>query len=102
MPQAIEVVDIESYQDKFENKLLDFAHKYQMKHRFELGEEIPVGEMKHTLVFSNLLCNLNCEMIDYIWDKIDGKLDNKKISDCVKQPTVENQGCFVCWNKIQW
>jgi hypothetical protein len=77
MPQSINTISPEYYRDKYENRLLKFVEKENMWKRFMLGEKMDEGRFLQTFMMYDKTCPESCSMLDYIWDKIEGKLQDK-------------------------
>lgn len=75
--QSILIKNIESYQAQYTKSIIDQGTKYTLKRRFMLGEGMDFKKMLHAKMMYRLLCTENCELKDYIWDKINGKLKDK-------------------------
>lgn len=109
MPQSLKLQNIETYQEKFTHKLLDFASKENIYKRFLLGDKYKETEALYTILMQKKLCPQNCEMVDYIRDKISGALNHKKV-DAMKPLTYyikidienNNNNYVFDWNEIQW
>jgi len=92
-----------------------FAHK-----NFLLGESPDRDKIKHYMLFHRILCTNNCEITNYIQDKIEGKLEEKerkpkaikrvseilrlaqqylKDQDCTLEEALE---CSVSWSEASW
>lgn len=77
MPQSVQTLNPEHYQHKYENRLIQMAHKENLWERFMLGEKMDKDKFIHTFLMGEKVCPTSCEMKDYIWDKIEGKLKDK-------------------------
>lgn len=108
MPQSLKVENIESYKEEYDDKLICFADKEIMNKNFLLGIKLEEDEALHTIMMQEKLCPENCEMVDYIRDKISGELNNRKIdimkplSYFIKVDIEENGDYIFDWNEIQW
>lgn len=72
----IKYVDRDSYLEKSESMLLSLSDAYFNKKRFLLGEGADKDKVIFYLQMNKSLCTKNCEMIEFIQDKIDGKLQD--------------------------
>lgn len=66
----------QNYLEKSEDMLLLQSDAYFNKKRFLLGNGVNKDKMIFYLQMNKSLCTKNCEMIDFIQDKIDGKLQD--------------------------
>jgi predicted acetyltransferase len=66
-----------NYYVKHRQRLLDLSDKEYIYNHFLVGEKINKNEQKFSLVMKELLCTDNCELINYINDKLSGKLEPK-------------------------
>ena len=64
-----------NYYTKHRQRLLDLSDKEYIYDYFLVGEKINKKEQKFSLVMKELLCTENCELINYVNDKLSGKLD---------------------------
>jgi len=86
---TIQQNNIESYQIKFDNLLKYFANKSWLYEHYRVGgEENPI-KIAHALLLSRVMCSNDCSVINFINDKINGKIDKschkKPLSDKVKE-----------------
>lgn len=101
---SLEIVNSEKYSQEFEENILYSFDNYMYKKHFRVGEGIKdENELKHNLIFSRILCEDSCEIINYIQDKIMGKIEScKKIKKSISQTLVEFTNCnnskVVCMN----
>lgn len=108
MPQSLKIQNIESYQKQFEEELLCFADRENVNKRFMLGEKYPTDKALHTIMMQEKMCPENCEMVDYIRDKISGELNNRKIEDIspilyyIKVGKGTHEDYIFDWEEIQW
>jgi hypothetical protein len=65
----------ENYFDKFENDLLKHADLYYLNKKFGVGEDVNIEKVRHSQMFYNILCTDECELIDWVWKKINGDLE---------------------------
>lgn len=108
--ESIKTLNQENYYDAFKKTLLTEADKEQLYNKFKLGVGSDIERRRHAQMFYDILCTDNCEIIDWVWDKIEGKLegqDCKKDLNCLKECTSE---CSVdelfdeccTWEEINW
>lgn len=114
MPQSLQTINPQYYQEKYENKLINLAHKENLWDRFMLGEKMDKDMFLHTFLMGNKVCPSSCEMKDYIWDKIEGKLKDKcppkkegfyKVKKIYTQMYDVKEECDIieeCIPKIEW
>lgn len=113
---SLDILDSKKYHREFEENILYSFDQYIYKRNFRLGEGIKnEDELKHNLIFYRILCEDNCEIVNYIQDKIEGKLDKKikrkkrrKLSETVKL-CAEQECCSeeevipkIFWNNVSW
>jgi hypothetical protein len=65
----------ENYFDKFENNLLKYADLLYLNKKFGVGEDVDKDKVRHSQLFYNILCTDECELIDWVWKKINGDLE---------------------------
>lgn len=100
---SLDILDSEKYQKEFEDNIIYSFEQYIYKEHFRLGNGIEnEDELKHNLILSRLLCEDNCEIVNYIQDKLEGKLEippkkkkRKKLSEllnlCSEQDNCTNE-----------
>jgi len=73
-------LDIQSqnrYYNSAQEKIKEEFKKYYFNKNFKVGEGIKdFDEVKYAITMSNILCTDNCEIINYVQDKLDGLLEN--------------------------
>lgn len=74
MPQSVQTISPEYYQEKYEKRLLNLANKENLWERFMLGEKMDKDLFLHTFFMIDKVCPINCEVYNFIWDKIEGNL----------------------------
>lgn len=80
-----------------------------------LGEGLHFGKMMQAKLFYKMLCTDNCELQNFIWDKINGKLKDKCTKDkplkflieqykkeCNKPNCTDSEVIQECVGKIEW
>ena len=116
---SLEILNAEKYREEFEDIILYNYENYMMQKRLRVGNGIiDQGELKHSLLFYRALCTDNCDLIDYISDKINGYLEKvgkkkkQKITEIIT--TAQQEVCspqykvdaFITdccsWDAIQW
>lgn len=113
--QSILVKNIDNYQQEFDNKILSYGEDYSLYRRFMIGEGLNYEKMMHAKMFHRILCTDNCNLKNYIWDKINGRLKDKcdkrdKISTllkkyrekCKKRCCSDSEAIRKCVGKIEW
>lgn len=113
--QSILVASISSYQEKYTKRLLSYGRDYMLKKRFLLGQGLDTGRAFHAKMMYATLCTENCELEQYIWDKINGKLKDKCTRDkplkhlieqykkeCNKPSCSDSEVITECAGKIEW
>lgn len=111
--QSVLIKNIESYQEDNLKKILRYSRDYTLNNSFLVGEGMDYDRMVHTKLLNKILCTNNCELKDYIWDKINGKLKEKckktePLSKVLKKYEEEfNHSCCTdtigkCVGKIEW
>lgn len=79
--QSILELNRERYLEDAERQLLVMSDAYFLKEKFLLGEGVDRDKMTFALQAQSYLCTDECEMLQFIADKIEGKLEpNKKKS----------------------
>lgn len=81
---SLNTLDREKYFEEFEDKILHDYENWIMQTRFKVGQGVKNEmELEHNLLFHRILCTDNCEIIDYVKDKLNGKLEDcgKKIKN---------------------
>ena len=81
MPQSINYIDPNYYQEKYDKDLIDMAHKENLWSRFMLGEKMNIDKFLHTSLMQEKVCVDSCSMYDYLWNAIKGELKE----DCPKR-----------------
>jgi hypothetical protein len=111
---SLEILDSEKYSRDFQENILYSFDSYIYKEHFRVGEGIKDDkELKHSLIFSRILCTDNCEISNYIQDKIEGKLEscNKKkkkklissiFNFCQQESCSADEFSSVAWTKSLW
>ena len=113
--QSILEISRERYREEAEETLLQFSDKYFYDKHFKLGCGIDRDKILHYMIIDRSLCTNNCELINYVEDKIAGRLEdtvrksrqtrlqeliqklakqNKQIEDEIEQK--------VFWSDTQW
>lgn len=67
---------------EYEDKLLQYADDAFAWDKFMVGCEVDKDRIAHAMNFHNLLCTDNCEMAQFIKNKIEDKLGCKKETLC--------------------
>ena len=80
---------IEQYFEKIDKSLKnDFKHYFVEKY-FKVGNfQISLGKINHNIIFSNILSEKNCELVNYLEQKLDGTLLKQKYKK--KKDTIYN------------
>ena len=114
--QSIKELTRERYLQESEDRLLQLSDAYFYKKKFLLGEGVDRDELRFTMQSHRLLSTDNCEMMDFIADKIAGKLEecnytvvnydfealmeqHTKEFKCSEQDTLNAQ---VYWEESKW
>jgi hypothetical protein len=112
--ESIKVLSQDNYYDSFKKQLVSEAGKEFLHNNFKLGAGANKDKVRHAQMFYDMLCTDNCEIIDWVWDKIEGKLENV---DCTKVDTKDlnclKDCCDSCsvddliedccnWEEIKW
>jgi hypothetical protein len=74
----------ENYFDKFEKDLLKQADLLYLNKKFGVGEEVNIDKVRHSQMFHNILCTDECELIDWVWKKINGELEDMDYKPILK------------------
>jgi len=75
--QSILELDQERYRQEAEKSLLQMSDAYFFKKKFLLGEGVDRDRLNHTIQSHRYLCIDNCEMTNFIADKIAGRLETE-------------------------
>lgn len=109
--QSLDIKNRVSVLDKVQKELLNNADNKYMKEHFLVGEEVDTDKVKHNLLIEYALCTPNCEVIDWVWYKINGALPNKKEWAFDMTPEKANINIYnitkyikeeSTWNDVQW
>ena len=94
--QNLSELSRERYAEETEEKLLQMADAYFYQKHFLLGKTPDRDRIRHAMIFSNILCRQHCEILNYIQDKITGKLEfcgkkpkSKKLNSLINQCETE-------------
>ena len=117
MAGQVQILEInkDSLFEKFSNTLLKQADLLYLKEKFAIQSEYNQSKAFHAYLMQEVLCTNNCELINYVEDKIAGRLEdtvrksrqtrlqeliqklakqNKQIEDEIEQK--------VFWSDTQW
>lgn len=94
-----------------QNRLLKSADNKYLKDHFKVDVDFDEDILKHDMLIEYALCTPNCEVIDWVWCKINGVIDNKKYYefDLIPQQTNINiynitnyvkENCT--WETVEW
>jgi len=115
--QNILYLNREVYLEKAEKNLLQMSDAYFFDKHFKIGEGVNEDKMSFYYKMHRLLCTDDCEMIEFIQDKIEGKLEEscgikrkpkQTISEVMKiaEEHFEDKCCEVIsdcgWNLKEW
>lgn len=97
--QSITSISKERYTQEAQDILIYNFEQYFYHKNFRLGDGIDEDETLHNMYLQELLCNNNCEVYNYLYDTIAGKVKNcpkkkKSISHLIKHMR-EEQGISV-------
>lgn len=74
---SLEILDAEKYKIEFDENIRYSFEQYLYKKHFKVGEGIKnEKELKHDLILSRILCSDRCEIVNYIKDTIEGRLQS--------------------------
>lgn len=74
---SLEIKDQKKYHSLAKDILIYNFENYLMKKRFMVGNGIEdEGELDHAILFYDILCDDNCDIINYIQSKINGTLES--------------------------
>jgi hypothetical protein len=115
--QSILELNKDSYFNKVEDKLLCLSDSYFYKRKFLLGEGVNRDELSFNMTFHRILNSKECTINNYIKNKIEGKLQERKVKkrksfqknlhkyselmDCTEQEAL-NIVCKDVWTNIEW
>lgn len=109
--QQLEILDKEAYYNKAHEELLRQADLYYLQKNFALESNFDSKKMMHAQLYEQILCSENCELMEWIWKKIQGKLEPKRrrkkdfnilVEDI---PDININNFFNVesnWEEIQW
>jgi hypothetical protein len=118
--KSINTLTRETYLEKAEDNLLRMSDAYFYKKKFLIGEGIDEDKQDFYMQNYRFLCTDNCEMNNFIQDKIEGKLEEcgrkpkekQTIHDILKlaKQYLETQSCTLdeaiteccAWSEIEW
>lgn len=111
--QSIYIKNLNYYQYEFENRLLKSVDDLKIYNRFMIGEKPNKDKIFFIKMFNKILCADNCELINFIGDKIKNKTpdcekNNLRISDVFKEYQKNRKHCGIpdiieeCVGEIQW
>lgn len=96
---SLEILNREIYLEEFEDLIIYNFDNYFMREHFKVGKGIEdTEELEHALLFQRILCTDNCTILNYVKDKIEGKLEkntksrkkNKKLGQLIKDMQQED------------
>lgn len=89
--KSLKTLSVNTYIVKNDNRLLKLSDNYFFNKHFLLGVKIDRDELLFSTIFDSLLYSKNCEILDLIKDKIEGKLEPKKIIPLNTSTTSTNE-----------
>lgn len=111
---SLEILNREKYLEEFEDIILYNFDNYFMREHFKVGVGIEdIEELEHSMLFQKILCTDNCTILNYVRDKIEGKLEKKvkrrkklgeliqtvqKENDCSEDEVINS----IFWSGTQW
>ncbi len=108
--QSITLLTKEKYAEEAQELLVYNFEQYFLHKNFRLGEGIDQDEVMHNMYFKEMLCENNCQVYNYLYDAIAGKVKKcpkkkKTVSDLIKR-LREEQGVTIdtinYWNEKLW
>ena len=113
--QSILLKDKAHYAKEFEKQILWNADRYYMHRFYRLGEDMNFNEAMYYSKMGSFICTKNCELIDWIKNKLEGKLENcgkktkeKSIYDLIKMipqnggSMTDNFNSIMHWEDAVW
>lgn len=109
--QSLNIKNRISVLDKAQKDLLNSADNKYMKDHFLVGETVNMDEVNHNLLINYALCTSNCEIIDWVWCKINGGLSDETNYEFDLTPEKTNINIYnitnyikeeSTWDDIQW
>ena len=104
--QSILELSRERYADENEDTLLQMSDAYFYSKYYMVGKKTDSDRIQHTLLFHRILNNCECPIVNFIENKLHGKLEekgidtkNKKISKLREEYKEE---CDKCIGQINW
>ncbi len=76
--QSYLIKDQESYYDEALKTMMKSADTFYAREHFRIGDKVDYDKLRHAQLLERILCTESCELIDYIYKKIAGTLENKK------------------------
>lgn len=113
--QSVLELNRETYFQESQDNLIALSDAYYFKKKLEIGQSLDRDKMRFYMQSNRFLCEDNCQLVDYIKDKIEGKLldcnvrINKKqrVSEILKiaKQHLDIGDCSDCvptWNEVAW
>lgn len=111
----IENLTIEKYVKDYEEVMLYNFDKFYVHKHFRIGEGICSDkELKHAFILHRTLSKDSCEVLEYVKDKIAGKLEksvktkkNKELLDSLRALSAETEEVTYVdtrnyWSNVYW
>ena len=113
--QSINEITQDRYRGEAEDKLLHYSDLYFYERHFKVGQGIDRDKVSHYMIIDRSLCTNNCELINYVEDKISGRLEDTvrksrqtRLQELIQKLTKQNkqiedeieQKFF--WSDTQW
>lgn len=74
---SLNIQSASNYYNIHLKNILDLSKKEYIRKYFRVGEKINEEEQMFSIIMTEFLCTNNCELLNYINDKLDGKLEPK-------------------------
>jgi hypothetical protein len=74
--QNIKYKNQDNLQEKFQKLSMDYAKRKWIYDHYRVGQEVEKDRWMNAYLMQETLCNTNCEIVDYIWMKVNGFLNN--------------------------
>ena len=109
--QSLNIKNRLSVLQQTHEELLKSADTKFMNDHFLVGSDCNIDKVKHNLLIDYALCTTNCEVIDWVWYKINGAFPNEKEYEFDLMPEKANINIYnitkyikeeYTWSDIQW
>lgn len=107
---SVQTQDITYFKDKFQKELLLQGNKVFMFNSFNVGSKTEYQKILHTLLFEKILCRKNCEIYNFIEDRVMGKDSHCKslfqgiqeYEHCPREKVIEQACPIKLVQSVEW